>query len=1716
MTTTSAGTHPPCLLVSGPGRSTVRRGRPPWRPAPLAALRACALLASATGAALTQSASCDVLRVHAGATGAGTGASWQDAFPSLGGALLAASPGDEIWVAAGVYQPGDGSDPARSFELRAGVAVYGGFAGSETARSARNPDPATNGTILSGDRLGDDAAGFAQRADNHHHVVTATGLAQAATLDGFTIRGGNGLAADYPAPGDGGGLLVTTSTVHLENLRVTDNQGDCGGGAFFERSDASVRACSFEGNESWLASPGGGIGASGCSLRLSACVFRLNVADAGGGIDFFDSTVVADNLVFDRNQARYGAGLLGRGSEALIFNSRFLLNHANWNSGGAVYSASSEITFVNTVFAGNHAAETAGAICVAGTTTATDDGSHVRVVNCTFHRNQGDISAASGGAIYCSDDSFLTLQNSILWDNPSPYGTAPLAGKAPEPDSRSNLIEGGLAGCPGTLDADPRFVDALGPDATPGTADEDLRLALDSPAIGAGDPELLPADAADLDGDMDAAEPTPLDLDGLPRRNKLGLELGACEVQALSFHAPDVRLAAGTSGAVAIPAWLRGAADGDGFSYQVVLRSGAGSLPFASPPAVSGDGTLAFTLPPGAAGHASLEITVTDLAGVLPSPPPQTFVIAVGPVAWRVGGPATGAGDGSTWPDAIPGLSDALTRALPGDQVWLAAGNHRPLPAAPGSSFEVRDGIALYGGFDGDETSVEERNPDPLTNGTVLDGDTLGDDDQFENRTDNATHVLRLSGVGPATVVDGLTIRGGEATADDTAPADDRRGGGILTSGSPTLRNLLLTGNRAGTAGGALYSIEGAPQISGCRFEGNESLGDAGAAGLWYGSSDTGVLVVEDCVFSGNRASNGGAVSSQRDTLVFRSCRFEGNTATHAGGALAMAHSSCSVVTSDFVANQAYDGAAVEAYNHGGGFTNVRFLGNKATYGGGACRFRSGGSPLLANALFSGNQAGVRGGAIDLQGAGISLVHATLAGNSAARGGGLWCQSTSPRILQNCILWGNHAGDLVSEVDAPAAPFLTLAAGSGGLLVRGGWPNRSDVLLTDPAFADPPGPDGTAGTADDDLTPTAGSAACGTGLSGVLPADERDLDGDHDTAEALPVDVNGNPRRVEPGPDLGALEVQSFSLHLRDVRLGAPPQGPVSINPWIASLEPAHPLAFSATVGPVSGTISFTSPPRIDPDGSLSFELAPGTSGWARIDVDADGGAGPEFLGSFHVIVSPVVHHVRAAAPAEGNGTAWDKAFRRLADALAMAAAGDEIRVAAGIYHPAGAPARTATFALKNGVRIRGGYDGTETTPAPANPTAMNTPSILSGAFLEGSGHEEHAWHVVTADNVDATAVLESFVISGGRADGTSSFQDRGAGVFCRLSSPVLRSLAIIGNTAPNGFGGGVHLEQALPTIDACFIGGNSAMEGAGICSGAGCAPVVLNSVVNGNRAARGGGLCLTGTAGSLVNCTLTGNTCTSAGGAVYGSGSTGMKLHNTVMRRNATAAGAPSEVSGLPFTTANVANCFIAGGYRSLSPPRVFVADPLLVNPPGPDGTPGTRDDDVRLLQGSPATDAGLASWLPPGTAADFQGSPRVAGQEVDPGAIEGATPATFALLHPALDPTADDNSNGLDNFTDYALGANPAAPHDPSLYPILAGRHLALGWRTNAADVVPACQKSTDLVHWHAMLEGTDYVIHSATNDGARTRLVLELLPAPATDPRLFFRQRFSSPPP
>ena len=67
--------------------------------------------------------------------------------------------------------------------MKAGVKIYGGFAGSETARDQR--DWVTNTTTLSGN------IGGTGNTDNSYHVVTSSSLTTAAVLDGFIISDGS-------------------------------------------------------------------------------------------------------------------------------------------------------------------------------------------------------------------------------------------------------------------------------------------------------------------------------------------------------------------------------------------------------------------------------------------------------------------------------------------------------------------------------------------------------------------------------------------------------------------------------------------------------------------------------------------------------------------------------------------------------------------------------------------------------------------------------------------------------------------------------------------------------------------------------------------------------------------------------------------------------------------------------------------------------------------------------------------------------------------------------------------------------------------------------------------------------------------------------------------------------------------------------------------------------------------------------------------------------------------------------------------------------------------------------------------------------------------------------------------------------------------------------------------------------------------------------------
>lgn len=124
-----------------------------------------------------------------------------------------------------------------------------------------------------------------------------------------------------------------------------------------------------------------------------------------------------------------------------------------------------------------------------------------------------------------------------------------------------------------------------------------------------------------------------------------------------------------------------------------------------------------------------------------------------------------------------------------------------------------------------------------------------------------------------------------------------------------------------------------------------------------------------------------------------------------------------------------------------------------------------------------------------------------------------------------------------------------------------------------------------------------------------------------------------------------------------------------------------------------------------------------------------------------------------------GDGLSWATARKSLQTALADAGPGDEIWLAAGEYRPSEGLDRSASFFLKSGVAIYGGFAGGETTRDQRD-FVLNA-SILCGDLAgndleDGSftGSEENSYHVVVALDVDDTAILDGVEVCCGRADG--------------------------------------------------------------------------------------------------------------------------------------------------------------------------------------------------------------------------------------------------------------------------------------------------------------------------------------------------------------------------
>ena len=272
----------------------------------------------------------------------------------------------------------------------------------------------------------------------------------------------------------------------------------------------------------------------------------------------------------------------------------------------------------------------------------------------------------------------------------------------------------------------------------------------------------------------------------------------------------------------------------------------------------------------------------------------------------------TSGNNGLSWAQAIT-LTEALSQAKAGDEIWVKGYEDITghIYKAPKGGFVLPSGVAMYGGFAGDETIKNDlptgRHKYQMKYQTALVGDIATNDKASQQliiypenttRNDNAIHVLTLQmGVtqdntndgNKPTIVSGFLIAAGNAKGENTSA--NGRGGGIYVVNNSNDNNAdsryfrisqCNFANNYGMRGGAIYVDNSCTNqlsaISYCSIF-NNVAGKRGSSeneggGMWI----DGTATVYNCNINNN--TNGGIRLSNTSKIV--NCSVIANTVSAA------------------------------------------------------------------------------------------------------------------------------------------------------------------------------------------------------------------------------------------------------------------------------------------------------------------------------------------------------------------------------------------------------------------------------------------------------------------------------------------------------------------------------------------------------------------------------------------------------------------------------------------------------------------------------------------------------------------------------------------------------------------------------------------------------------------------------------------------------------------
>jgi len=479
--------------------------------------------------------------------------------------------------------------------------------------------------------------------------------------------------------------------------------------------------------------------------------------------------------------------------------------------------------------------------------------------------------------------------------------------------------------------------------------------------------------------------------------------------------------------------------------------------------------------------------------------------------------------DGSIWPvpEMMPELIDALQVAAATDTVAVEGGFVTNGPLLYSGNIETQ----IMGGFDA----------------TYSTRDPLGSPSVFQIPAGSGT-VLRLAGgLSSAFVIDGFRISGGRVNSPSLAPDAGFYGGGIqIQNASPTLRNLIVSGNQAGFNsgdagyGGGIAIITSSPVLENVEVTNNQGLSGAGI--YIYDSTPTltnlnvhsntawasggseiayggGVFVRESPPAGARRAGpmliDGGSYSNNSTPgagggLYFMDCEVEihditldNNSSIGVGAGIAADQGTIDIYNSVFTNNaitpssNLTKGGGLYAANAAVNVDGSEFSGNSCTFAGGGLAINAPTSLSLTASTVVENTASIFGAGVYVENgtASMALTGNTVANNSGGSvgGDGFYVSGGSADFLSNVVAFndgGASNANGIHVVSATATFSCNLVHGNTGANYGGVTDptGSNDNIDTDPLFCDMAGGEYT-------LSASSPAAIATCGLMGAQAVD---------------------------------------------------------------------------------------------------------------------------------------------------------------------------------------------------------------------------------------------------------------------------------------------------------------------------------------------------------------------------------------------------------------------------------------------------------------------------------------------------------------------------------------------------------------------------------------------------------------------------------------------------